>query len=197
MHLPDFRAFFYMGPPLGPPLLYCILVPFPGPALRFLTAPSLPAQNLPDVGGVIANPEGFGDDLGHPGQGPQIRGEPVGRGPFKEQIQQPRSLSGCQARRPAGRRFGSERIRASGLDLGLPTADGCGRATYLPGHFPHPEAIFDELDGPAAPGFQCGWCPIWSHTWEDTIVPLFTQVSISCFPAARQHRTSTGLHAYA
>jgi hypothetical protein len=102
----------------------------------------------------------------------------VGRGPLQEQVQQPRSLSGRQARRPAGSRFRPERIRASGLDLGLPSADGCWRAADFPGHFPYPEAIFEERDGPAAPGFQCGGIPIWSHTSEDTIVPLFTQESI-------------------
>jgi hypothetical protein len=103
----------------------------------------------------------------------------VGCGSLEEQIQQPRSLSGGQTRRPAGGRFRPERIRASGLDLGLPSADGCWRAADFPGHFPHPEAIFQERDGPAAPGFQCGGIPIWSHTWEDTIVPLFTQGPIT------------------
>ena len=179
MLLPALLAFFYMGPPLGPPLFYGPLVSLPGPALRFLAAPPLPTQDLPDVGGVIADPEGPGDDLGHPGQSPQVRGVPVGRGPLEEQFQQPRPLPGVQARRPAGGRFGSERIRASGLDIGLPTADGCRRAADLPGHLPHPVAIFDERDGPAAPGFQCGGRPIWSHTWKDTIVPLFTQGSIN------------------
>ena len=164
MLLPALRAFFYMGPPLGPPLFYGPLVSLPGPALRFLTTPPLPAQDLPDVGGVVANPKGPGDDLSHPGQGPQIRGVPVGRSPLQEQIQEPRSLSGGQARRPAGGWFGPERVRASGLDLGLPTADGCGRAIDLPGHLPHPKAIFEERDGPAAPGFQCSGRPVWSHT---------------------------------
>ena len=179
MLLPALLAFFYMGPPLGPPLLYGLLVPLPGLTLRFLTTPPLPAQDLPDMGGVVANSEGPGDDLGHPGQGPQIRGVPLGRGPLQEEVQQPRSLSGGQTRRPAGGRFRPERIRASGLDLGLPSADGCWRAADFPGHFPHPEAIFEERDGPAAPGFQCGGIPIWSHTSEDTIVPLFTQDSIN------------------
>src|SRR3972149_4489166 len=110
MLLPALLAFFYMGPPIGPPLFYRLLVSLPRPALRFLAAPSLPAPDLPDM---------------------------------------------------AGGRLGSERIRAPGLSLGLPTADGCGRAADLPGHLPHPEAIFDELDGPAAPGFQCGGGPLW------------------------------------
>ena len=51
-------------------------------------------------------------------------------------------------------------------------------ATEILHHFPHPEAIFEQRDGPAAPGFQCSGRPIWSHPWEDTIVPLFTKGSI-------------------
>lgn len=130
------------------------------------------------MGGVVADPEGFCDEIGHPRQGPQVRRVPMGRGSLQEQIEQPRSLSGGQARRPAGGRFRPERIRASVLDFGLPTADGCGRAADLPGHIPHPEAIFEKSGGPAAPGFQSGGGPMWSHVSKDTIVPLFMQWSI-------------------
>ena len=78
MLLPARRAFFYMRPPLGPPALDRRLVPFPGPPFGLLAAPPLPAEDLPNVGGVVRHPEGAGDDRSHPGQGPEVGAEPVG-----------------------------------------------------------------------------------------------------------------------
>jgi hypothetical protein len=122
MLLRVFWAFFYMGPPFGTPLSNALLVALPGLAFRLLTTPSFPVEDLPDVRGMVVNPEGLGNDVRNPGQGPQIRGVPMRPGPFQEQLQEAQSLFVAQPRRPAGSRLGPECIRDSGLDLGRPAA---------------------------------------------------------------------------
>lgn len=89
-----------MGPPGGPPPLDRRLVPLAGPALRFLAAPALPAQDLPDVGGVVRDPEGASDDRGPPRQGPEVGAEPVGLRPVEEELQELRPLPRGQAGGP-------------------------------------------------------------------------------------------------
>ena len=165
MLLRVFFAFFYMGPPFGTPLSDAFLVALPGLAFRLLTTPSFLVEDLPDVRRMVVNPEGPGNDLRHPGQGPQIRGEPIRPGPFQEQIQEARSLFAAQPGRPAGSRLGPEGLRVAGLDLGLPTAHGGGGTTDLSGDFPHLEALFEQSDGPVSPGLQCRGGSMWSHAW--------------------------------
>jgi hypothetical protein len=163
MFLRVFFAFFYMGPPFGTPLSNALLVALPGLAFRLLTTPSFPLEDLPDVRSMVVNPEGPGNDLRHPGQGPQIRGVPMRPGPFQEQIQEARSLFAAQPGRPAGSRLGPECLRVAGLDIGLPAAHGGGGTTDLSGDFPHLEALFEQSDGPVSPGLQCCGGSMWSH----------------------------------
>ena len=73
-----------MRPALRPPTLDGGLVALLGPALRLLAAPSFAAKDLPDMGGVVPDPTGPRDDLGDPGQRPEIGAEPVGLGTFEQ-----------------------------------------------------------------------------------------------------------------
>ena len=85
------------------------------------------------MGGVVGDPEGPGDDGGHPRQGPEVGAEPVGRRPVEEQLQEPRPLPRGQAGWPPGGWLRAERVGAAGRHVGLPATDG-GRGTAdLPG----------------------------------------------------------------
>lgn len=121
--LPAGRAFFYMRPARGPPALDSRLVPLPGAAVGLLATPPLAAENPPDVGGVIADPEGLRDERGHTGQGPEVGRVPVGGGPLAQESQealpQPDGQSGWA---PRGR-LGLEGLQPTRLHLGLPPTD--------------------------------------------------------------------------
>ena len=167
-----------MRPACGPPPLDGHFVPLPGPALRLLAAPALAPEDLPDVGGVVRDPEGPTDDRGHAGQGPEIGAEALRTGAFEQQLQQAGPLPRREpARSPRGR-LRLQPIGASAPDLGLPAADRGGSTTDLPGNFAHPEPLVEEGDGPATPRFQIRGAAEWSHTWESTLVPLVRQESI-------------------
>jgi hypothetical protein len=71
---PWLQRFFYLGPALVDPALDGLVVTLDGLAGRALTAPAHLAEHPPDVAGVIADPGHGLDDLGHPGQRPQIGG---------------------------------------------------------------------------------------------------------------------------
>lgn len=122
---------------------------------------------------MVRHPEGAGDDRGHPGQGPEVGAEPVGWGALEEQLQELPPLSGSHPRGATRWRLRPERIRTPGLDLGLPAADGRRGAANLPGDLPNAQPAREAGNGLATPCFQLCGTPVWSHAWEDTIVPLF------------------------
>jgi hypothetical protein len=105
MLLPARRAFFYMHPLLLSPTLDLSLVSLPSTALRFLAAPPLSAQDLPDMGGVVVDPIGPSDDFGDSWQRPEIRRIPLGGGPLEKQFHEACSLLGAQPTWPSRRRF--------------------------------------------------------------------------------------------
>lgn len=141
------------------------LVALPGLTFRFLTTPSFPVEDLPDVRGMVVNIEGLGNDLRYSGQGPQIRGVTVRPGPFQQQRQEARSLFVAQPGGPAGSRLRPQRLRGAAMDLGFPAAHGGGGAADLAGDFSHLEASFEQGNGPASPGLQCCGGSMWSHAW--------------------------------
>src|SRR5208337_309260 len=161
--LPARRAFFYMRPGLGSPPLDRHLVPLLRPALRLLTAPALAAEDLPDVRGVVGDPEGPGNHRGDPRQGPERGAEAVGGRSLEEQLQQLGALPGRDPGRPPGRRLRPQPVGAAAPDFDLPAADRGGGAADLPGDLAHPEPRGEEGDGPAPPRFQICEAAVWSH----------------------------------
>lgn len=69
------------------------LVPFPGFGFGLLTGPAQAAQKLPDMAGVIADPEVPLGHLRNPAQGPEVRGVSGGQGIARENPQEPSLLS--------------------------------------------------------------------------------------------------------
>jgi len=130
------------------------------------------------MSGVVAHPKGATDDLGDPGQRPEIRPEAVGGGAQQQELQELGPLPRGDPRGSPGRGFGVQGIGASGSDCGPPAADGHRRTPDLPGDLAHPEPLVEEGDGPAPPRFQVCGAAMWSHASESTIVPLVMQASI-------------------
>ena len=192
---PARRAFFYMRPALRAPAPDGRLVPFPGPALGLLTAPSFAAEDLPHVRGMIPDPEGTGDDLRHAGQGPEVGAEPVRGRAFHQEREQLGPLLRRDPRRPPGRRLGAQPVGAAGPDLGPPAADGHRRAVDLPGDLAHPEPFVEEGDGPAPPRFERCGAARWSHASKGTTVPFIMQGSIGWYEWSA-HDARTGGASY-
>ncbi len=172
-----------MRPALGAPALDGHLVAFPGPTLRLLATPSFPAEDLPDVGGVVADAKGAGDDFGDSGQRPQIGTEPVRPSPPQEGLQQLGALSRCDPRRPPRRWLGPQGIGATRPDFGLPPTHGRRRTADLSRDLAHPKPILEEGDGPPPPRFQLCGTALGSHASEITIVPFVMQASIVALEA--------------
>jgi len=164
--------FFYLGPPLALPFFRGPLVPLSDLPLRFLTTLSLSTQDHPYIGGVVAEPKGLGNDLGHPGQGPQIRGIPVDRRPLQEQILLLCLLSGDQTRRSA--RGGSASVPPVWTSACNRLGDVGGElifpATFLTPRASSRSATVRRRRASSATGFPNGLM----H--RNFIVPLFTQV---------------------
>jgi hypothetical protein len=116
-------AFFYLGPAFVDPALDGLIIPLCRLSGRPLTAPAHPAEDLPDVSGVVLHPGGPLDHLGHPGQGPQIGRIAIGLRPL---LQGPFHLGqvavGHQAR-PAGRSGAFQGLLPSDLPELVPVRD--------------------------------------------------------------------------
>src|SRR5919201_2316826 len=77
---PSRRAFFYRWPCIALPVRHGLFVAWEGPAFGHLTAPAQAAQELPNMGGVIAHPKVDLNDRGDAFQGPEVVGEAMGGG---------------------------------------------------------------------------------------------------------------------
>ncbi len=83
---------FYMRPPGMFPLRARPVVPLMSPAFGFLATPSQPAQQPPDMVGVVANARLLPDHLRDPLQGPQVGPMTGGQGPGHQTRGQPAFL---------------------------------------------------------------------------------------------------------
>jgi len=62
---PSFLAFFYIRPSFFAPILNLFLIPFLGPPLWLLAAPTTSAEDLPDMGRMIPYAKTILDYLGY------------------------------------------------------------------------------------------------------------------------------------
>jgi hypothetical protein len=72
------RAFFYPRPVLGHPGSDRLVVALDGTTRRPLAAPAHLVEDFPDMAGMVGNPRGCLDHLGHPLKRPEISGISMG-----------------------------------------------------------------------------------------------------------------------
>lgn len=132
------------------------LVSFPRFGLRLLGAPSQVPHHAPDMAGMIAHAGLMGDDLGYPGQAPQIGVEAVGAGAFEESGFDLLELEGGESRLASGATGSGQRFFAALLPSGEPDTDGLAGHTQLASHFGLGDPLLEKRGCSESPLFHPG-----------------------------------------
>ena len=92
--------------------------------------------------------------LGHPRQGPQIRGKTGGQRALQQDVGQLFPLLPAQAGGPPRMRFPFQRLQAALIQGLLPATDRRRGSAYQTPYFAHPFAFSEELGRKQTPCFQ-------------------------------------------
>ena len=132
------------------------LVPFPRLGLRLLCTPAQVPHHAPNMAGMIANPGLAGDDLGDPGQAPQIGVEAVGAGSFEKSRFDLFQLGRGESRLSSGTAGGGQSFFAAPLPGDEPDTYGLAGHTQLSRNFGLNDALMEKLGGGESPPFHAG-----------------------------------------
>ena len=132
------------------------LVPFPRFGLRLLGAPAQFPHHAPDMAGMIAHAGLAGDDLGDPGQAPEIGVEAIGAGALEESGFDLFELGRGESRLSPGAAGGGQRFLAALLPSREPDAYGLAGHLELARHFGLSDSSFEKLGGGESSLFHPG-----------------------------------------
>jgi hypothetical protein len=160
---PRRAAFFYPWPVALFPPRDGGLVPLHGAALGLLATPAQCGQDLPDMAGVVANPEPMVDQLGDPSERPDIGPIPSVQRALHQSLHECPPLRFGQSRRSSRRGPGPE-SPLSRPPVGLPPSKHRTHRRFdLPGHRGQRPASFQELNGTSTALLQLLGTARWSH----------------------------------
>ena len=132
------------------------LVPLPRFGLRLLRAPAQFPHHAPDMAGVVADAGLAGDDLGDPGQAPEVGVQAVGAGTLEKSRLDLLQFGRGEFRLSTGAAGGGQRFFAALFPGGEPGADGLAGHLELARHFGLGDSSFEKLGGGESSLFHPG-----------------------------------------
>jgi len=131
-------------------------VPLPRFGLRLLGAPAQIPHHAPDMAGMIADAGLADDDLGDPGQAPQIGVQAVGAGAFEKSPFDLLELGHGESRLAPGAAGGGQPFIAAPLPSGEPDAGGLAGNSKLARDFGLGDSLLEKLGGGESSLFHPG-----------------------------------------
>lgn len=179
---PSRRAFFYMRPPSPTPALNSFLIAFSGSLLGFLATPVQPAQDSPNMTGVVGDAIRLLDHLRDASQRPQFGIVSSGQRTALKQSDDLRLLRGRQFRRPSRGRARAQSPQTFRLVGPRPTVNRTHRSTQGLRDRGQVLTCLEQLDSTAPACLQLLRSSTRSHVAHDSRsyprFPLFQQTSI-------------------